>query len=243
MSQVNTAPPPKENGSVFKWACLLVAVVALAAFGWILNDVRLQVRDLAEKADSQLTEIKRLTEKADKQLPRILTQTEAVTGQLDRHLPRLLTQTEKASDTINTHLPTLLTHSEVAVDDLADLSDSFKQYKGLMGVVHVASQNKGMLSYGLSILSLLGGHDATIGVKKPGSKQELRRAVPAKQWASAAQKDAQFLSMVSTSKADVLHGLARTKSASPLYIQVEKQAPRLLADWLKETHPESKGVE
>jgi hypothetical protein len=66
--------------------------------------------------------------------------------------------------------------------------------------------------------------------------------VPAKQWAAAAQKDAQFLSLVAKTKEDVLHGLARTGSIAPLHIQVGDQPPRLLADWIKELHPDSKDL-
>src|SRR5262245_44807890 len=227
---------------MFKWACLLVAVIALSAFGWMLNDIRLEVKGLTPKADRLLAKAEELLEKTDTQLPRILAQTEQATGQLDRHLPRILGQTEQAATTINTQLPTLLARSEVAVDNVADLSENFKQYKGLMGIVHVASQNKSLVSYGTSLLSFLGGHDAKIGLKPAGSSQALRQVTPAKEWASAAQKDAHFLSLVAKSKEDVLHGLARTKSSAPWHIQIGNQPPRLLADWIKETHPESNGL-
>jgi hypothetical protein len=231
MSEVNSPPPPAPpswDAAVFKWVCLLVAVAALSAYGWMLNDIR---RD-----------VKGLTEKADRQLPVILEQAERVSGQLDRHLPRILSQTEQATTTINTQLPALLTRSEEAVDNLADLSDRFKQYQGLMGAVHGARQDKGLFAYGTSILSLLGKQDATIGVKKPGPDKALKKAVPAREWAKASQKDAHSLSLVATSKEEVLHGLARTRSAAPLYIQFASEAPRLLADWLREAHPESKDV-
>jgi hypothetical protein len=66
--------------------------------------------------------------------------------------------------------------------------------------------------------------------------------VPAREWAKASQKDAHSLSLVATSKEEVLHGLARTRSAAPLYIQFASEAPRLLADWLREVHPESKDL-
>jgi hypothetical protein len=227
---------------VFKWACLLVAVIALSAFGWMLNDIRMEVKGLAPKADKLLAKADELLAKTDAQLPRILAQTEQLTAQLDRHLPRILAQTEQAAGTINTQLPTLLARSEVAIDNVADLSENFKQYKGLMGIVHAATQDKGLFSYGTGLLSWLGGHDATIGVRPAGSSLPLRQPVPAKQWAAAARPDAQFLSLVAKSKEDVLHGLARTKSPAPWHIQLPGQAPRLLADWLKETHPESKGL-
>ena len=41
----------------------------------------------------------------------------------------------------------------------------------------------------------------------------------------------------------MLHGLARTNTTAPLHIQVENQPPRLLSDFLKEAHPDSKNAE
>src|SRR5262245_35362124 len=89
-----------EALSMFKWTCLLVATVVLCAFGWMLNDMRLHVKALVEKADQHL--------------PSILTKTDRLTTQLDEHLPKLLDQTEKASVTINSHMPRLLNQTETA---------------------------------------------------------------------------------------------------------------------------------
>lgn len=232
---------------MFKWVCLMVAVVALSAFGWMVNDIRLEIKSLVPKVEQLTEKTEQLVEKTNSQLPRILAQAELATAQIDTHLPRILVQADQASKTLNSHLPILLTRSEVllvrselAVDNLIDLSDNFKQYKGLMGVVHVATQNKGLFSYGSSILGFLAGHDAHIGVKAAGPGQGLKQAVPAKEWARAAAGDAHFLSLVGKTKDDMLHGLAKTKSPAPLHIQFPGQPTRLLADWLRETHPESK---
>jgi len=248
MSAVSASSGPNHRGDsvMFKWVCLLVAVVALAGLGWMLNDMRLEVKGLGQKAEKLADKADALVERMDKQVPQILDRADRTTSQLARQLPRILSQTERTSKALNTQLPTLLKntetlleHTEVAVDNMADLSDSFKQYKGLMGVVHVATQNKGLFSYATSLLGFLGKHNATIGVKKPGS-DSLRRAMPAKQWAAAAAKDAQFVSLGAKTKDDVLHGLARSGSSTPLHIKIGDQPPRLLADWLKESHPESK---
>jgi hypothetical protein len=251
MSAVVASSHPHQPGDrvVFRWACLLVAVVALAAFGWMLNDMRLEVKALGQKAEKLADKTDALVDRVDKQVPQILDRADRASGQLDRQLPRILTQTEQASKALNTQLPTLLKrtetlleHTEVAVDSMAELSDSFKQYKGLMGVVHVATQNKGLFSYATSLLGFLGKHDATVGLKKPGS-DELRRAVPAKEWAAAAAKDAHFVSLGAKTKDDVLHGLARSGSSAPLHIKIGDKPPRLLAAWLKESHPESKATD
>jgi hypothetical protein len=225
---------------MFKWICLLVAIAALGGFGWMLNDMRVEVKALAEKADRLTGQAEVLLAKTDEHLPQIMAQTEKVTSQLDSHLPRILRTTEKASETINSQLPTLLTHSETAVDSITDLSDNFKQYKGLMGAVHAATKHEGLLSYGASILGFLDGSDATIGVKKPDGG--LKHAMPAKAFAAAANGDVQFLSLVSRTKEDMLHGLARSKSLAALHVQVGDRSPQLLAAWLKESHPESKDV-
>lgn len=230
VTSAGARPAQPGDGTVFKWACLLVAVAALAALGWMLNDVRLEVKALGRKAERLTDRTEALVDRLDKQLPPILAETQTVSKSLSGSLPALLKRTEA-----------LLEHSEVAVDNIAEVSDSFKQYKGLMGLVHVATQNKGLFSYATDVLGFLGKHtDASIGVKAPGG-DGLRRAVPAKQWAAAAAKDAHFLSLGARTKDDILHGLARTASAAPWHIKIGDAAPRPLADWLKESHPESKG--
>src|SRR5262249_38951199 len=146
----------------------------------------------------------------------------------------------KAATDVDTHLPRLLANSETAVDNLAELSDNFKQYQGLMGVLHAGNRNKDLFSYATGLVDLIEGQpNATIGKKPTGPGPGLRQAVPAKTWAGRARRDVPFLSVAATSKADVLHGLARTHSAAPWYIQVADQAPMLLGDWLS-ARPEGK---
>jgi hypothetical protein len=212
--------------TVFKWTCLGVAVVALAAYGWMLNDVRL--------------ELKGLVEKNDRRLATILTHAERVSGRLDAQLPQLVSDSRTAIETIDRHLPHILESTELSADRLADLSGSFGEYKGLMGVVHVASQNKGLLAYGSSVLRWIEGQPAQIGRKAPGRDGGLKHAQPAKEWAAAARKDAHFLSLFAGSKAELLHGLARSNTASEWHVQIGSQTPRPLAGWVKETHPESR---
>ena len=55
---------------MFKWVCLGVAVAALSAFGWMVNDIRLEVQALAEKADRLAVKADELVEKTD--APRVL---------------------------------------------------------------------------------------------------------------------------------------------------------------------------
>ena len=230
---------PCSNGCVWAWPSLPCAALSAGCSttcGSRSKRIALKANALADKTDA-------LEEPKPTRTFRILTQAEQATAQLDRHLPRILAQTEKAVDAVNQQLPPLLANADTAVVNLAELSSNLRQYKGLMGVVHNGKQNKDLFSYGASILSLLGEQNAVIGVKKPGPKKVLEHPVPAKQWAAAAQPDVHFLSLIAKSKEDVLHGLARTGSAAPWQIQFADQAPRLLADWIREVHPASKDVQ
>src|SRR5262249_28455967 len=94
--------------SVFKWTCLLVAVVALAGFGWMLNDMRLEVKRLAPKVEQLTDRSEDLVARLDKQLPPVLAHAERISTQLDSQLPRILAQTESAGKSVSTHLPGLL---------------------------------------------------------------------------------------------------------------------------------------
>jgi hypothetical protein len=220
---------------MFKWICLAVAVAALGAFGWMLNDMRLESKALSAKADKQLDFL-------NSHLPKLLAETEKAAATIDKQLPPLFKNSDDAALTLRTHLPVLLATTQTAADDVADLSGSFGQYKALMGAVHAAKRDAAVLSYGTSVLSHLSGpeaREARIGLLLAGASPALRAALPAGVWAASAQKDVQFLSLVSANKADMLNGLARTGSRAAWHIQVGKEAPVPLADWIKATHKES----
>jgi ABC-type transporter Mla subunit MlaD len=137
---------------LFRWACLAVVAAALAALGWMLNDMRLQVRELAESANRQLNEVQGLTTKANT----ILAQTERVTKQLDDKVPQILVQTERVTGSMDQHLPKILAESEAAVGSLANLGANFRQYKDLMAKVHANQQDAKLLNYGNKLLDLVG---------------------------------------------------------------------------------------
>lgn len=167
---------------LFRWACLAVAAAALAALGWMLNDMRLQVRELAQNASDELTEVRGLTTRANN----ILTQTESVTKQLDDKVPKILNQTEQVTGAMNRHLPKILAESEVAVTSIANLGANFRQYKDLMAKVYANKRDAGLLNYGNGLLDLIEKNpDAVVGMKKRGTDQSLKQVMPAKQWAGA----------------------------------------------------------
>lgn len=229
---------------MFKWTCLAVATIALIVFGWMLNDMRLEFKRLAAQADAHLprilSESERVAGQLDTHLPKLLSQSETAAANINLHLPPLLKNSEQAAATLNDQLPRLLASTEGAADGVAQLADDFGDYKAMMAVVHAAKQEKSIFSYGSSILSFLEDKPATIGRKKVGTEQPLTSAVPAKQWAGRARKAVPVLSSASASKGELLDSLTRTGSTSPWHIQFGKEAPRLLSDWIKENHPDSK---
>jgi hypothetical protein len=235
-----------EELSMFKWVCLLVAVVALSAFGWMLNDIRLELRSQGEKLDKHLPRIlaqtDQVTAQLDQRLPRLLTQADRATTMIEDKLPRLLAQSEKAATLIDRDLPRLIASTERAEDGVTELTCSLNEYKGVFGATHSTPPKKGLLSYGLGILDFLDGQDARIGVKQTGPTPGLKHAQPAKQWTKAARPQVAFQSAGASSKGEMLDSMARTNTTAPWYIQAAGQAPRLLGDFLKETHPESKNL-
>ena len=60
---------------------------------------------------------------------------------------------------------------------------------------------------------------------------------------AAAGKDVRFLSLIASSKAEMLHGLARTRFPASWHVQLGKEAPRPFAEWIKAIHPESNAGE
>ena len=229
---------------MFKWTCLAVATIALLVFGWMVNDMRLEFKRLAAQADAHLprilSESERVAGQLDTHLPRLLSQSETAASNINLHLPPLLKNSEQAAATLNDQLPRLLASTEAAGNGVAQLADDVGDYKAMMAVVHAAKQEKSLFSYGSSILSFIEGQPATVGRKKAGTAQPMTAVLPAKSWAGHAKNDVPVLSSTSGSKPDLLHAITRTNSPAPWHIQFGKEAPRLLSDWLKENHPESK---
>jgi archaellum component FlaC len=199
--------------AMFKWVCLLVATAGLAAFLWMINDIRLDVKAVTANVNSQLGPLKEITTKINDQLPPILT------------------NTEKAVQSVNKHLPQIIRQTEETVSTVAGVSGDVKQFKELFGDIFANNQNKDLLKEVLSTLDLLEGLDASIGLKKDDTN-ELKQAKPAKHWARAARKEAPFLSLIGKSRGDVLQRLTTHGTGKPWYIKVGEKAPMLLLDWI-----------
>jgi hypothetical protein len=197
---------------MFKWLCLGVATVFLVVAGWMINDIRLQVRRSAEVVDSAAQNI-------------------------NEHLPTIVQKSRQTTDALSKNLPPMVEHAAQAAEELAELSADIRQLKELAGVTHTV-RDQNLVAYANSLLKKIETSGGVIGVKKTFS-QGLKNTRPAAEWAVGARKEALFLSLLVKSKKEMLTRLAKTKFGSHWYMQMPGKEPATLLDWLKENHPES----
>ncbi len=247
---------------MFKWVCLLVAVVALAGLGWVINDLRLEAKRAADTVNERLPKLFTNADKTmhmiDERLPRILDKTDRLVVALDQHLPQLLTRTttlaqaldqrlpqiltrmDKITQEVGTNLPAAVAQTKQIADTLSTLAADIREYREIWTGVHAVTRDASVVHYANSVLNFLDGQDAKIGLKKKGSGDELKSAVPAKEWVAGARKKAAFLTVVAKDRKDLLDRLSKNKFGSPWQIQVKGQPPLPLHDYLKAHHEESK---
>lgn len=198
---------------MFKWLCLVVAVIFLTVLTWMVNDMRLQVRQSGQVVHA--------------------------TGQtVNDHLPTIVDKTRKTTDTVAEHLPEIVEKSRTFTETMAELAGDIRQLKELAGVSN-AARDKNLVAYADSVLDYIEASGGTIGLKKIGGGG-LKNALPAKDWCVAARKEALVLTVVAKSKTDLLKRLTENKFGSPWYIQVGGQDPVNLLSWLSANHAATK---
>jgi hypothetical protein len=216
---------------MFKWACLGVAVVFLGVVGWMINDIRLQVRQSAAVIDTAGDSI-------NEALPDIVKKSRLAGDTLAKNLPEVVERTRTTTETVAKTLPELARNASRAAEELAELAEDIRQLKELAGVT-TRDRDKSLIAYGNSLLRAVESSGGQIGVKKSLGKG-LKNPQDAREWAVGARKEALFLSLLVKSKKEMLTRLAKTKLGFYWYIQLPGKEPVRLLDWLKENHPESK---
>jgi hypothetical protein len=195
---------------MFKWVCLTVVVIFLAAAGWMINDVRLEVRRS--------------------------TQVLQTTGQtVNEQLPAVVEKVQISADVISEKLPEIVERIGKSTETLAELSEDIRQLKELAGVSN-AARDKTLVAYADSVLDTIDSANGTIGLKKTFGSG-LKNSVPAKEWVVGARKEALYLTVVARSKKELVTRLAENKFGSSWYIQIGGKDPVALFDWLKANHP------
>jgi hypothetical protein len=211
---------------MFKWSCFALAVAALLVFGWMVNDMRLEVKEAGQKLNQHL--------------PPILQNTEKVVQTTNERLPQILEKTERVAKLVNDHLPATLERTDQIAETFAVLAADIKQLKELWAGVYANRGDKSIVAYGHDVLSLIEKQEARIGLKKKVVGKGLKSTRPAQEWVVAARKEAFFLTLVVHSRAELLDRLCKNIFGSSWYIQFGDQPPVKLLDWVKEKHVASK---
>jgi hypothetical protein len=218
---------------MFKWVCLGVAAVFLTAAGWMLNDIRLQVRKstgIVETAGESVNE----------NLPAILEKSRQTTDTVSKNLPEVVAKAKASTEALAKNLPRVVERVDRTTEVLADLAEDVRLLKELAGV-NTAVRDKSLVAYANSVLKKVETSGGVIGLRKAFGAG-LKNTRPAAEWVVGARREALFLSLLVKSKKEMLTRLAKNKFGSHWYIQVPDQAPVTLLDWLKENHPESKDL-
>lgn len=218
---------------MFKWVCLGVATAFLVVVGWMINDIRLQVRRSAEV-------VQEAGQNVNEHLPTMVQKSRQTTEMLSNHLPEVVEKVRKAADVLSKDLPPMVEHAAQAAEELAELSADIRQLKELAGVSSTV-RDQNLVAYANSVLKKIETSGGVIGVKK-NLGHGLKNTRPAAEWAVGGRKEALFLSLLVKSKKEMLTRLATTKLGFSWYMQMPGKEPVRLLDWLKENHPDSQNL-
>jgi hypothetical protein len=200
-----------HNGSgLFKWACLAVATFFLSAVLWLLNDIRLHVRQAAAVVQS--------------------------TGDtVNQDLPPIVERTRRATEVIDRDLPGVLRNAGKTTETLAGLAEDIRQIKALAGM-SAGPRDKGVVAYATSVLDTIEKSGGKVGVKKTLSKG-LKNLKSAEDWVRGERLEVLALTALGRSKAGVLQGIVTNKWGSDWWIVIGTKEPVKLRDWLVANHP------
>src|SRR5262249_44371972 len=149
---------PQAMGTcpMFKWLCLAVTVIFLVVLGWMVNDIRLQVRQASQMIQD--------------------------TGQMvNEHLPIIVEKSRTSTDLVAEHLPAIIETTRTTTETLAELAEDIRQLKELLGVAHTA-RDQNLVAFADSVLKSIEAAGGTIGLKKSLGGGGLKHPLPAKEW-------------------------------------------------------------
>ncbi len=218
---------------MFKWLCLAVAVVFLAAALWILNDIRLQVRQTTHKIDT-------VSEKVNEELPDIVERSRTTSETVAKNLPEVVDKVRTGTDTVSKTLPRVVDRVERTTEVMAELAEDVRQLKELAGL-NRTPRDKTVAAYADSLLKQVAASGGVIGVKKTVGRG-LKNPRSAADWVAAERREAVILTLLGRTKKEVLKAIVTTKFGFPWYIQFPDREPVKLLDWLKENHPETRAL-
>ncbi|MCI0460481.1 MAG: hypothetical protein L0Z62_26300 [Gemmataceae bacterium] len=196
---------------MFKWSCFGVAVIFLAAVGWMLNDIRLEVRQAGEMA-------------------------RATSQTVNQHLPTIVDRSKQITEVVATRLPEVVEKVKITTDVTANLADDIKQVRQLLVGDSKGKREENLLAYANGVVETIGKSGGAIGLKPLIPGKGPTTPVPAQDWASKARREALGLAILGTSKKDMVTELSRNWFRAAWYIQTQGEKSVPLLDWLKVNH-------
>ncbi|MEK6234792.1 MAG: leucine-rich repeat domain-containing protein [Planctomycetales bacterium] len=147
-------------------------------------------------------------------------------------------QATEATREINESLPRILASTEKTTETLAEVSKDVALLRDLAGISGGA-RNESLAGFADSVLDAVEEIDGEIGLTKKVFGSGLKELIPAKEWATAARKEALWLTFRAKSKEELLTRLCRNKFGSAWYLKPADGAPLPLLDWIVANHPEA----
>jgi hypothetical protein len=201
---------------MFKWLCFGLGVVFVVVSLWMLNDIRLKVRETAQKIDTA--------------------------GEMvNESLPPIVAKTRESADVVAANLPEVVGRTRTTTEVLAELASDIRQLKNLAGASD-SPRDKNLVAYADDLLKTVEKAGGVIGVSKNVGRG-LKNTVPVKEWVTGARREALLLMLLVRSKKEMATRLATTNLGFNWWIETPGRAPEKLVDWMKANHPETRDLD
>jgi hypothetical protein len=218
---------------MFKWICLGVGALFLAAVVWMINDIRVQLRRSAQTVDSTVQTL-------NSELPAIVQRSKQTSETVATNLPEVVDKIRTVTETVAKTLPPVVERVDRTTEVMSELAEDVRQLKELAGLTHTP-RDKSVTAYATSLLSLVESSGGEIGLKKTVGRG-LKDSKAAVDWVRTERREVLFLTLLGRSKKELLNGIVKTKLGFNWYIQIGDKPPVKLLDWLRENHPETKAL-
>ena len=149
-------------------------------------------------------------------------------------------EVKRTNETIDQHLPAVLANVKTATETLANVSKDIESLRDLTGLT-TGTGDRSLVQYADSILDFLETQQGKIGRTKTLG-DGLKDVVPVQDWVAGARKEALWLSFRADTKQELLDRLGKTKFGEHWMFAPASGAPVPLIDFLKQQHPDSKGL-
>lgn len=149
-------------------------------------------------------------------------------------------EVKRTNEMVGERLPAILENVQQGTATLARVSQDIDALRDLGGFGDLG-KDKSLIVYADDVLDFLEAQPGQIGLPKVigGGVKDL---VPAAEWAHGARKEALWLTVLASTKAELLDRLSKNKFGSAWLYVPPGGAPIALADFLKQQHAASKGL-